>query len=299
MTSFVRGLEMNDTSMRFEADRHDPELYEMVQSMNRITAMYVTNKRELETRKLYYDRILRVMTHEMRNSISPIVSLSQDLYEHPANYDSTASSEAIGIIRLQSESIKKFLDSYHALTHLPAPEQENIDASEFISKIRKSMEYLEENILSSKDIISYNVASGAVLFIDKGLLTQVLTNLLKNALEAVAEKRSSLIQEQNLENNKPKIEINADRYKPQISVTVTDTSDSSFITIEDNGCGFPQSIAANPFQPFFSTKENGNGIGLFLSRQIIRLHGGDIKIHNKTGKGITIHISLPHRNNGY
>ncbi len=296
MSSFVRGLEMNDTSMRFEADSHDPEIYEMVQSMNRITAMYVRNKRELETRKLYYDRILRVMTHEMRNSISPIVSLSQDMHDHPENYDSNSGTEAIGIIRLQSESIKKFLDSYHALTHLPPPEQENIDASEFISRIRKSMEFLEESILSTKGIISYNVASGTVLFIDKNLITQVLTNLIKNALEAVESKRNSLIQVQNSEKTISNTEKNDFSYKPQICVTVTDSSDSSNIIIEDNGNGLPQSIADNPFQPFFSTKENGNGIGLFLSRQIIRLHGGDVKIRNKVGKGIIIHLSLPHGN---
>lgn len=270
MSSFVRGLEMNDTSMRFEADPNDSELFEMAQSMNRITTMYLKNKRELETRKLYYDRILRVMTHEMRNAIAPIVALSTDMHDNPDNYGEPERKEAVEIIKSQSEGIKRFLDSYHALTHLPPPEQKTVDAACFFHKLQKFISCIEESIFTRKGIVEYNIGAETVLFIDESLLSQVMVNLIKNSLEAVK-----------------------DDPNPSVSITATRSSDRSLITIVDNGKGLPNEIAENPFQPFVTTKKNGSGIGLFLSRQIIRLHGGDIRLHNNPGKGLSIHITLP------
>lgn len=270
MSSFVRGLEMNDMSMRFEADTNDTELFEMTQSMNRITAMYVKNKRELETRKLYYDRILRVMTHEMRNAIAPIVALSTDMHDNPGSYGECERKEAVEIIKSQSEGIKRFLDSYHALTHLPPPEQKQIDAAYFFHKLQKSISCIEESIFSRNGIVEYNIGTETVLFIDESLLSQVMVNLIKNSLEAVK-----------------------DNPQPSVSITATRSSDNNLITITDNGKGLPKEIAENPFQPFVTTKKNGSGIGLFLSRQIIRLHGGDIRLHNHPGKGLSIQITLP------
>lgn len=270
MSSFVRGLEMNDTSMRFEADTNDTELNEMSKSMNRITSMYVGNKRELETRKLYYDRILKVMTHEMRNAIAPIVALSTDLHENPGNYGETERTEAMEIIRNQSEGIKRFLDSYHALTHLPPPEQKQVDAAGFLHKLQKSISCVEETIFSHQGIVEYNIGAGTNLFIDESLMSQVMVNLIKNSLEAAM-----------------------DNPEPKVIVTATRSAGGSIITITDNGKGLPQEIAENPFQPFLTTKKNGSGIGLFLSRQIVRMHGGDIRMHNLPGKGLSIQIILP------
>ncbi|MDE6683667.1 MAG: HAMP domain-containing histidine kinase [Duncaniella sp.] len=283
MSSFVRGLEMNDTSMRFEVDDSNRELAEMAHSMNRITVMYLKNRRELETRKLYYDRILRVMTHEMRNSISPIVALSTDIATNPDKYDKDETSEAIGIIRDQSEGIKKFLDSYYALTHLPSPVQEEVDAVTFFKRLSKTVSYIEESILSSGEgVVSYNISNGATLYVDDSLMTQVLTNLIKNSLEAVKERYD---RESECE------------YRPEVRVKVSMSGDCTLITVEDNGPGFLREIAENPFCPFLSTKKNGNGIGLFLSRQIIRMHGGEIKIINQSGKGLSVIINIPCRNN--
>lgn len=123
LSSFVGGLEMNDTSMRFEAKGADRELKEMADGMNKITMLYHQANKDLETRKLYYDRILRVMTHEMRNAITPVVSLSAGITTDVDSYSREEIVEALEIIRTQSESITRFLDSYHALTHLPRPEK--------------------------------------------------------------------------------------------------------------------------------------------------------------------------------
>lgn len=285
MSSFVRGLEMNDVSMRFEADSNDTELFEMAQSMNRISSLYVKNKRELETRKLYYDRILRVMTHEMRNAIAPIVSLSADMYDNPDSYGKPEISEAVEIIKSQSEGIKRFLDSYHELTHLPAPEQEHVNATVFFNKISKTIACIEYSLFPNAGVVDYNIGSDITLNIDENLISQVLTNLIKNSLEAVKEKYISICN--NNDNTCTSV------YSPVVNVFVIRNAESVLITIEDNGYGLPREIAENPFQPFVTTKSNGSGIGLFLSRQIIRLHSGDIRLHNNPGKGLSIHITLP------
>lgn len=283
MSSFVSGLEMNDTSMRFEADSHDSELSDMVRSMNRITAIYLTNRRELETRKLYYDRILRVMTHEMRNSIAPIVALSADIETNPDKYGKNETLEAIGIIRNQSEGVKKFLDSYHALTHLPSPEQEEIDAVKFFNKLSITVSQIENLIFPGNGVLTYSIANGVTLFADDKLLTQALINHIKNSLEAVKEKSDRFFD-------------SGISYHPEVRINAFMRGDDTLISIEDNGPGLLPEIANNPFSPFLSTKSNGSGIGMFLSRQIIRMHGGEIKIINRTDKGLAVRINIPCRN---
>ena len=109
------------------------------------------------------------------------------------------------------------------------------------------------------------------------MMNQAVTNLLKNAVEATTIKNKDY------------------GHKPEVKVTVTTSENESCIIIEDNGPGLSPELATNPFQPFFSTKPDGNGIGMFLSRQTVRLHGGEIRLHNNPGKGLHIRISLPRK----
>lgn len=277
MSAFVRGLEMNDTTMRFEADGSDRALSEMAHSMNRISSIYCSGKMELETRKLYYDRILRVMTHEMRNAITPVTALSSDMLEHEERYGDAEKREAIEVIHSQSAGITRFLESYHRLTHLPQPQKQEVSAAEFLSRVRQTVGFIEKDTGATDDIIEYFTAEGAVLNIDEDMMNQAVTNLLKNAVEATTIKNKDY------------------GHKPEVKVTVTTSENESCIIIEDNGPGLSPELATNPFQPFFSTKPDGNGIGMFLSRQTVRLHGGEIRLHNNPGKGLHIRISLPRK----
>ena len=120
MSAFVKALEMNDTTMRVEAGG-DRELQAMSDSMNRISELYHENMRELQTSKLYYDRVLKIMTHEMRNGITPIAAISADMQTHPERYQGKAFAEASGLMHSQAEGIRRFLDAYFNLTHLPEP----------------------------------------------------------------------------------------------------------------------------------------------------------------------------------
>lgn len=254
MSDFMNALDMNDTTIRF-VESQDPDINRMSQTMRRIMAIYSSSRLELETRKLYYDRILRIMTHEMRNAITPIVSLSADMKRNPDRYKGEDLNEAVSLISDESQSIRRFLDSYYELTHLPKPEIEAIDVMDFFSGIRRSFAiYLSDKGLDT-DIIDYTIPVDMQLQADMDLLGRLVTNVLRNAIDAVASVPS-----------------------PRIHVDVSVSEGRPYISVEDNGCGIPAEMMPNLFQPFFTTKPGGSGIGLCLSRQIARLHGGDFTI---------------------
>lgn len=269
MSTFVSALEADDATVRFDFTGSGSELRRMGRAMNRIVELYRSNKAAIEQGKLYYDRILKVMTHEMRNSITPVIALASDMERHRDRYSEAATLEALGLIRSQSESIKRFLDAYHELTHLPAPEVVETDAVDFFGRIRGTIVFEARSRGLGDDVCRFTVAKGMRLSIDTGLMTQAMVNLLRNALDAVEGTPS-----------------------PRVHVTVSQAHGHPYITVEDNGCGIAAGTEDNIFMPFFTTKPGGCGVGLCLSRQIIRRHGGDICLLGTSAPGTTFVISL-------
>lgn len=269
LSAFVAALENNDRTMRFDSDSDDPELNEISGSMNRVMSIYRGNQMELETRKLYYDRILRIMTHEMRNSITPIIALADDYATHLDKYDPKMLAETMGVIGSQAESIKKFLDAYYNLTHLPNPKIESVSAAEFLNRIRTLTNLEGKRRNFEKTVCKFISPVDMYIDIDSDLMTQALMNIIRNALDAVA-----------------------DVDHPHIEISASISDGRPFISVSDNGTGIPDSVKSNLFQPFFSTKNGGSGIGLSLSRQIARLHNGDLTISSIPNHGTMAIISL-------
>lgn len=268
-STFIAALENNDQTIRFEIECDDSEIKEMTRSMNRIMTIYHGNRLKLETRKLYYDRILRIMTHEMRNSITPVIALSNDYASHPEKYNREMLTETMKVIGIQSESIKKFLDSYYNLTHLPEPRKEDIDAAEFCNRLKTLTGLEEQRRGFEKNICHYSVPIGMKISMDSNLMTQAVMNIIRNSLDAVA----------NVAN-------------PRVDISVSISDGVPFITIKDNGPGLPETVRNNLFQPFITTKQGGSGIGLSLTRQICRLHGGDLTISSSHHIGTTATLTL-------
>ncbi len=269
MSTFVSALEMNDVTMQFDIGEDDHELRRMSQSMNSIVELYRDNTRQLETGKLYYDRILRIMTHEMRNSITPVIAIAADMEKHPEKYEGENLCEAISVIKSQSEGIKHFLDAYYEMTHIPAPAKTHVDAIVFFNRIKAMASIEAANRSLPENVCEFIVARGMILDIDTALMTQALINLIRNALDAVAAVD-----------------------KPSVSVVISSSNGQPYISIEDNGPGLSPEIVENLFQPFLSTKTGGSGVGLYLSRQIVRQHGGDLKLTNSR-HGAKAVITLP------
>lgn len=267
MTAFVNALEMNDTTTRIILGG-DHELRKMSASMNRISDMYSENMRELQTRKLYYDRVLRIMTHEMRNGITPIMAIAADMVAKPERYQGDKFSDATQLLLSQAEGIHRFLDSYYKLTHLPEPKLETVEAGDFFKSLRQLLKAELDNRNKPEEIISYTVPEDMSLNIDTSLMNQVMVNLLRNALDALPSEGGKI----------------------EIILTVSDSR--PYLTIKDNGSGMTQDTINNLFQPFYTTKPNGSGVGLSISRQIILKHGGEIRLQSQEGKGTSVFITL-------
>lgn len=267
MSTFVNALEMNDTTTRISIGG-DHELRKMTAAMNRISEIYRENMRELQTRKHYYDRVLKIITHEMRNGITPIIAISADMMAKSDRYAGQKLIDASSLINSQAEGIHRFLNAYYTLTHLPEPKIDNVSARDYFLTVKSLFKAELDRRGVNEDVVTYTVPADMTLDIDTSLMNQVLMNMLRNALDALPFEGGKI----------------------EIVLTVSDAR--PYLTIKDNGSGITQEVMENLFQPFYSTKPEGSGVGLTISRQIIRLHGGDLRLQSQPGKGTTAIITL-------
>lgn len=215
-----------------------------------------------------WQKLIRVLTHEIMNSITPIISLSETLSERGvpqklSEKEYGAMLQAMQIIHRRSKGLLEFVENYRKLTRIPTPVCSAVPVDELFSDLKK---------LFSEPFISFNVYKPNVpLFIDRIQIEQVLINLIKNAKEACAREVS------------PFIEIKLD--KTAIG--------SHIITVCDNGEGILQDVIDKVFVPFFTTKSSGSGIGLSLVKQIMNLHDGTITVQSEKGEGSCFTLSFP------
>lgn len=256
---FVKSLLSHNYTMHFP-QTGDSKLDEMYNGMNRITTQFRENMADLEYKQLYYDRLLRIMTHELRNSITPVISLSSDILKHAEKYTPDEMQESMEVIHDQCVSVNAFLDSYRQLTHLPAPEKKEVEVEKLFSQLQK---------LLAHPSLHFTWGNGMKITADADQLTLVLTNLIKNAREATEGLPDACIH-----------------------IVASEADGSPYIAVSDNGPGIPEEMAEEVFLPFYTTKQSGTGIGLCLSRQIMRLHGGDLKLMPQHGHGATFMVML-------
>ena len=225
----------------------DRMLREMHDNMNRILAHYHENERAIETKKIYYDRLLRIMTHEIRNTVTPIITLSDYYATSDELIEQAEIKEGMTIINRQSKNIKRFLDSYHTLTHLPPPTPTEISVPMLFGEMHKLFEKEFPAVKFTAHCPDIEIVA------DASEIRIVLSNLLRNAMQSAAGYPDG-----------------------SVELRATLCEGSPLITVTDNGDGIPANRIEEIFLPFYSTKEHGNGIGLCLSRQIMRLHGGEL-----------------------
>lgn len=257
---FLLALRCGERMIRFPKSSNST-LGDMYSQMNDIIKLYYNNKVEIETKKDYYDRILRIMTHEIRNTVTPIISLTDHYINHSCELNGDDVKEGLKIINSQSHNLKSFLDSYHTLTHLPEPTFTPINTTELFESIGNLLR--GEPCGNRIEILSTNVSIKA----DPVQMQLLLSNLLRNAMQAI----------EGYEDGKIVIRASISDKQP-------------FITITDNGCGIAPERIKDIFLPFYTTKEKGSGIGLSLCRQIMLLHGGELTVDSSPQKRITTFI---------
>lgn len=212
-------------------------------------------------------KLIRVLTHEIMNTITPITSISESIlkYFKPSDGKSPAELNAnhiestvkgLKVIKEQGGDLMEFVQSYRSFLNLPKPDRKLVNAQQLLEKTKVLMN--QENQGNNVDFEVLAEPADLELFIDEKQISQILINLTKNAL-------------QSLKNNEG----------GKIMVTAgSSQTGKKYIKVSDNGPGIPADLIEEIFVPFFTTKDTGTGIGLSLSRQIMHLHGGTMKVHS-------------------
>lgn len=230
---------------------------------------------ELEEREMdAWQKLIRVLTHEIMNSVTPIASLASTLegeVEYLQAHIERLSPEdlhdmqlAIQTIQRRSEGLIRFVSDFRNLTHVPIPQFKNVPVAEIFAHVVKLMEpeMKAHNISCRVEVEPQSLMITA----DRQMIEQVLINLVKNAIQALSDVERE---------NGRKIWLLA-RF---------DEKSHPFIIVRDNGPGIDPDALERIFIPFFTTKKSGSGIGLSLSRQIMRSHKGSLTAHSVVGQG--------------
>lgn len=234
-----------------------------------ITLQNIQN--ELDEKEMEaWQKLIRVLTHEIMNSVTPISSLSDTMGTMIDSLNNRLVPEcadviedlqsAIEVIKRRSDGLIKFVNKYRDLTRIPKPDFQIITIASLFNNIKT----LYLNTVKEKNIKFETIINPPTLEIaaDTELLEQVFINLVQNAIHAVG--------------NLPSPYISLEAHLEERGKIV--------ITVNDNGNGISEDILEKIFIPFFSTKPEGSGIGLSLSRQIIRAHGGTLTAVSQKGK---------------
>jgi two-component system, NtrC family, nitrogen regulation sensor histidine kinase NtrY len=223
-------------------------------------------RHELESKELEsYRKLMNVMTHEIMNLLSPLTSVSRELYSLFINNQSTGGKSQIDretidfainglrLIEEQSNGVKNFVNTYRKISKIPQPVFVPFDAEDWIGQLK--IVYSEQMKINNIEFRITSDKSLKQIIADKKLLNQVMINLINNSFEAVMETAGDRM-----------IEISM----------MKDPQDKVMIRISNNGPPIPSGLLEKIFVPFFTTKKNGSGIGLSISQEIMKLHNGSL-----------------------
>lgn len=210
-----------------------------------------------------WTRLIRVLTHEIMNTVTPVASLSSALSQNLDSYSAEDIRSALGTIASSSEGLISFVQSYRSLTHISAPVRKAFYLKDLVND---SVNIAKAN-WSSVNVLYRELSSDVILYADYGQMSQVLNNLIKNAVQAGAG---------------------------NVSITASiDKREQTVIDIANDGEPISASGQEQLFVPFYTTKgSSGTGVGLSLCRQIVRLNGGTIKLSSSTQEATVFTIVM-------
>ena len=216
-------------------------------------------------------KLIRVLTHEIMNTITPVTSLSETLLKELDNEEQNAAEpqpteqaklkQGLETIHKTGTELLAFVNNYRRFTHVPQPQPALFYVEPFLERMAMLCNHEVEIEVTPKDLLAYA---------DESLISHVVTNLLKNAVEAFNGLQSE-------PTTKASIRLHA----------YTNEQEAVIIDVSNNAGLIPDDIASHIFIPFFTTKPEGSGIGLSLSRQIMRVSGGSLSLSQDKAQGIT------------
>jgi two-component system, NtrC family, nitrogen regulation sensor histidine kinase NtrY len=236
---------------------------------------------EIEQKEIEaWHKLIRILTHEIMNSVTPISSLSETMQSMLINKNGSQKILAeirddtitdilfsLNTIQKRSESLLTFVENYRRLTRVPKPVMQQVQLKPWLASIENLMreELIRESISLSIDLEDEN----QVLNLDPTLIEQVLINLVRNSIHALEG-----------------------RVGKRIEIKSYQDESATVIEVSDSGKGIPEKEVKDIFIPFFSTKKDGSGIGLSLSKQIMSLHDGRIRVRSKVDEGTSFYLTF-------
>ena len=231
-------------------------------------------------------KLIRVLTHEIMNTITPVTSLSETLLTRVT--EDKDLKQGLETIHKTGTELLAFVNNYRRFTHVPQPQPALFYVEPFLERMAMLCNHEVEISVSPKDLLAYA---------DESLLSHVVTNLLKNAVEAFngqeklsaeRNKQDGNVQGRNKQECRSADLQSAASKKAFIRLQAYANAQESIIIDVSNNAGLiPEDVASHIFIPFFTTKPEGSGIGLSLSRQIMRVSGGSLSLHQDKAQGIT------------
>ena len=231
-------------------------------------------------------KLIRVLTHEIMNTITPVTSLSETLLTRVT--EDKDLKQGLETIHKTGTELLAFVNNYRRFTHVPQPQPALFYVEPFLERMAMLCNHDVEIEVSPKDLLVYA---------DESLLSHVVTNLLKNAVEAFREKEKLSAERNKQDGNvqgRNKQECRSADLQSAASKKAfihlqayANAQESIIIDVSNNAGLIPEDVAFHIFIPFFTTKSEGSGIGLSLSRQIMRVSGGSLSLHQDKAQGIT------------
>ena len=246
-------------------------------------------------------KLIRVLTHEIMNTITPVTSLSETLLKELNNVEQLAASrdsedshspdnfsvesqsaeqaklkQGLETIHKTGTELLAFVNNYRRFTHVPQPQPALFYVEPFLERMAMLCNHEVEISVTPKDLLVYT---------DESLLSHVVTNLLKNAVEAFKEKEKE--REDKQECRSADLQSVASKKAFIRLKAYANAQESIIIDVSNNAGLIPEDVASHIFIPFFTTKPEGSGIGLSLSRQIMRVSGGSLSLLQDKAQGIT------------
>jgi len=234
---------------------------------------------EIEQKEIEaWHNVIRILAHEMLNSFTPVGSLATTIKsltedengKHLSlnefeNEDIQDINMAATTIKKRSDGLLAFVNDYRTISNVPVPQLQKLNVRKFFEIIKTLMEPVTEN--SSIELLILPIPANAIILADSKLIEQVLINLINNSIHAL----------EGIDN-------------PAIKISCMVESNKTTIIVSDNGKGIEEEIMNQIFIPFYTTKKNGSGIGLSLSKSILKKHGGNLLVSSEVGKYTTFSL---------
>ncbi|MEM6533642.1 MAG: ATP-binding protein [Myxococcota bacterium] len=213
-----------------------------------------------------WQQLVRVLTHELMNSLTPIRSLAQTARDLLAESEDGREDavEALGTVAKRADGLLSFVDSYRKFSRMPKPTKETVSVKQLLTRVERLFAGGDDGHQISVSVEPINLEINA----DPSQLEQVLINLVRNAIDAAE--------------GAARVEMSG----------AVGADGRAVLTVCDYGPGMSEETVARAFVPFFTTKRGGSGVGLSLTRQIMRAHGGFVTLESKPGEGAVFRLGL-------